>query len=29
MGHLVPDRFFWAQTSPEADDDTISPVSLQ
>ncbi|HUW80823.1 MAG TPA: bifunctional hydroxymethylpyrimidine kinase/phosphomethylpyrimidine kinase, partial [Acidocella sp.] len=29
MGHLVPDRFFWAQTGPEADDEPISPVSLQ
>ncbi len=29
MGQLVPDRFFWAQTGPEADDDSISPVSLQ
>ncbi len=29
MGHLVPDRFFWAQSSPEGETETISPVGLQ
>ncbi len=29
MGNLVPDRFFWAQTGPEAEGDSISPVGLQ
>lgn len=28
MGHLVPDRFFWAQSSGEPEDE-ISPVGLQ
>ncbi|MDE2119068.1 MAG: bifunctional hydroxymethylpyrimidine kinase/phosphomethylpyrimidine kinase [Betaproteobacteria bacterium] len=29
MGNMVPDRFFWAQTGPEGEGDSISPVGLQ
>ena len=29
MGNFVPDRFFWAQTGPEGEGESISPVGLQ